>query len=159
MRATIPIHPLTPDDAEGAPQRVVKVRRDYNNWVARETMEDYALRYTPQRFRKWSTFRVANTAFGAASFLILEAVGATLLCAVTVNSTGTGINFDTAASGGVLQKAPGEVWSGVNVATGVASFYRHVAAGDAGDASTWAAGPSHTIWPPCEPPPGPMSIR
>ncbi|MGV3570976.1 MAG: ATP-binding protein [Ramlibacter sp.] len=42
-------------------------------------MEDYALRYTPQRFRKWSSFRVANTAFGAASFLILEAVGATLL--------------------------------------------------------------------------------
>ena len=48
--------------------------------------------------------------------------GATLLCAVTVNSTGTGINFDTTASGGVLQKAPGEVWSGVNVATGVASY-------------------------------------
>jgi purine-cytosine permease-like protein len=33
---------------------VVKVRRDYNSWVASETMEDYALRYTPQRFRKWS---------------------------------------------------------------------------------------------------------
>jgi hypothetical protein len=58
---------------------VVKVRRDYNSWVASETMEDYALRYTPQRFRKWSEWRVANTAFGAASFLILEAVGATLL--------------------------------------------------------------------------------
>ncbi|MBI2747771.1 MAG: response regulator [Burkholderiales bacterium] len=42
-------------------------------------MEDYALRYTPQRFRKWSEWRVANTAFGAASFLVLEAVGATLL--------------------------------------------------------------------------------
>ncbi|TFZ03751.1 hybrid sensor histidine kinase/response regulator [Ramlibacter humi] len=69
----IPILPADP------PQRVVKVRRDYNAWVARETMEDYALRYTPQRFRKWSPFRVANTAFGAASFLILEAVGATLL--------------------------------------------------------------------------------
>src|SRR5207244_2333721 len=55
------------------------VRRDYNSWVGSETMEDYALRYTPQRFRKWSTWRVANTAFGAASFLILEAVGATLL--------------------------------------------------------------------------------
>ncbi len=67
--------PETPD----APQRVVKVRRDYNSWVASETMEDYALRYTPQRFRKWSEWRVANTAFGAASFLILEAVGATLL--------------------------------------------------------------------------------
>jgi signal transduction histidine kinase/purine-cytosine permease-like protein/DNA-binding NarL/FixJ family response regulator len=72
----IPIVPATTGDA---PQRVVKVRRDYNSWVASETMEDYALRYTPQRFRKWSTFRVANTAFGAASFLILEAVGATLL--------------------------------------------------------------------------------
>ncbi|WP_048439851.1 ATP-binding protein [Caenimonas sp. SL110] len=64
---------------QDAPQRVVKVRRDYNSWVASETMEDYALRYTPQRFRKWSAFRVANTAFGAASFLILEAVGATLM--------------------------------------------------------------------------------
>jgi signal transduction histidine kinase/CheY-like chemotaxis protein/purine-cytosine permease-like protein len=70
----IPIVPAT-----DAPQRVVKVRRDYNSWVASETMEDYALRFTPQRFRKWSTWRVANTAFGAASFLILEAVGATLL--------------------------------------------------------------------------------
>ena len=61
------------------PQRIIKVRRDYNSWVASETMEDYALRYTPQRFRKWSEWRVANTAFGVASFLILEAVGATLL--------------------------------------------------------------------------------
>ena len=62
-----------------AVQRVVKVRRDYNAWVARETMEDYALRFTPHSFRKWSEMRVANTAFGAASFLVLEAVGATLL--------------------------------------------------------------------------------
>lgn len=71
--------PILPADDQAAPQRVVKVRRDYNSWVASETMEDYALRYTPQRFRKWSPWRVANTAFGAASFLILEAVGATLL--------------------------------------------------------------------------------
>src|SRR5437762_6621485 len=62
-----------------AVQRGVKVRRDYNNWVARETMEDYALRFQPHSFRKWSELRVANTAFGAASFLVLEAVGATLL--------------------------------------------------------------------------------
>ncbi len=78
MSQVIPIIPV-PADSAGAPQRVVKVRRDYNSWVASETMEDYALRYTPQRFRKWSEWRVANTAFGAASFLILEAVGATLL--------------------------------------------------------------------------------
>jgi len=77
--------PLTPPPpaapaGPGAPvQRIIKVRRDYNSWVASETMEDYALRFTPQRFRKWSEWRVANTAFGAASFLVLEAVGATLL--------------------------------------------------------------------------------
>ena len=72
--------PVSGPDADAqAPQQVVKVRRDYNSWVATETMEDYALRYAPQRFRKWSEWRVANTAFGAASFLILEAVGATLL--------------------------------------------------------------------------------
>ena len=40
-------------------------------------MEDYALRFTPRSFRKWSALRVANTAFGAASFLVLEAVGVT----------------------------------------------------------------------------------
>ena len=60
-------------------QRVIKVRRDYNSWVANETLEDYALRFTPRSFRKWSEMRVANTAFGAASFLVLEAVGATML--------------------------------------------------------------------------------
>ena len=71
------VPPLPSDEA---PQRIVKIRRDYNSWVASETLEDYALRYTPQRFRRMSEWRVANTAFGgAASFLILEAVGATLL--------------------------------------------------------------------------------
>jgi signal transduction histidine kinase/purine-cytosine permease-like protein len=60
-------------------QRVVKVRRDYNNWVASETLEDYALRFTPRAARRWTEWGVANTAFGAAAFLVLEAVGATLL--------------------------------------------------------------------------------
>ena len=67
------------EQAPEAPQRVVKTRRDYNTWVANETMEDYALRFTPRGYRKWSESRVANTAFGAAAFLVLEAVGATLL--------------------------------------------------------------------------------
>lgn len=35
---------LGPDADAQAPQQVVKVRRDYNSWVATETMEDYALR-------------------------------------------------------------------------------------------------------------------
>jgi len=63
------------------PQRIVKIRRDYNTWVASETIEDYALRYTPRSFRRWSVFRVSNTAFGAISFLVLEAIGGT----ITVN--------------------------------------------------------------------------
>ncbi len=75
----VPLEPDLPPMPAAPPQRVVKIRRDYNNWVASETMEDYALRFAPQRFRKWSEWRVANTAFGAASFLVLEAVGATLL--------------------------------------------------------------------------------
>jgi signal transduction histidine kinase/purine-cytosine permease-like protein/ActR/RegA family two-component response regulator len=67
------------ENSSPASQRVVKIRRDYNTWVANETLEDYALRFTPRSFRKWSEMRVANTAFGAASFLVLEAVGATML--------------------------------------------------------------------------------
>jgi hypothetical protein len=66
------------------------------------------------------------------------AVTGTLLCTISINSAGTGINFDTAASGGVLSKATSEVWSGVNVATGTASYYRHVASSDDGTLSTTA---------------------
>ncbi|GAB4058499.1 hybrid sensor histidine kinase/response regulator [Uliginosibacterium sediminicola] len=73
------IEPPNGSDEHEAIQRVVKVRRDYNSWVAKESIEDYALRFTARSFRKWPAWRVANTAFGAASFLVLEAVGATLL--------------------------------------------------------------------------------
>ncbi|WP_240342415.1 ATP-binding protein [Methylococcus sp. EFPC2] len=59
-------------------QSIAKIRRDYNTWVANETLEDYALRYAPRSFRKWSEFRVANTAFGSVSFLVLEAIGGAL---------------------------------------------------------------------------------
>ncbi|MGR9116871.1 MAG: response regulator [Gammaproteobacteria bacterium] len=56
-------------------QSISKIRRDYNSWVANETLEDYALRFAPRTFRKWSEFQVANTAFGSTSFLVLEAIG------------------------------------------------------------------------------------
>ena len=58
---------------------VVRERREYNTWVANATIEDYALRYTPKSFRKWSEFLVANTALGGISFLALEAIGGSLL--------------------------------------------------------------------------------
>ena len=66
-------------DNEHAIQHVFKVRRDYNTWVVNETLEDYALRFTPRGYRKWTELQVANTAFSSASFLVLEAIGATLL--------------------------------------------------------------------------------
>lgn len=56
-------------------QNISKVRRDYNSLVANETLEDYALRFAPRSFRKWSGFIVGNTAFGSTSFLVLEAIG------------------------------------------------------------------------------------
>ena len=54
---------------------VTGIRRTYNQWVANETLEDFALRFTARRARKWSSWRVANTAIGSISFLALEAIG------------------------------------------------------------------------------------
>ncbi|MDD5277071.1 MAG: response regulator [Methylovulum sp.] len=56
-------------------QNISTIRRDYNSWVANESLEDYALRFAPRSFRKWTEFQVANTAFGSTSFLVLEAIG------------------------------------------------------------------------------------
>ena len=55
--------------------RATKEKRRYNRWVANETMEDFALRFTAHRARRWSYSRVANTAIGSISFLALEAIG------------------------------------------------------------------------------------
>jgi signal transduction histidine kinase/purine-cytosine permease-like protein/ActR/RegA family two-component response regulator len=68
-------------------QRIIEIRRDYNSWVADETMEDYALRFTPRAFRKWSELRIANTALSAVSFLALEAIGATLALSYGFSNT------------------------------------------------------------------------
>jgi signal transduction histidine kinase/purine-cytosine permease-like protein len=55
--------------------KIVEDRRDYNTWVAAESLEDYALRFAPKSFRKWSEWLVASTAIGGISFLALEAIG------------------------------------------------------------------------------------
>ncbi len=56
-------------------QRILPIRREYNRWVANQTLEDYALRFTAKRARRWSAARVGQTAIGAISFLALEAIG------------------------------------------------------------------------------------
>jgi len=57
---------------------IEKSRREYNQWVATESLEDYSLRYAPSSYRKWSEYLIANTALGSISFLALEAIGATI---------------------------------------------------------------------------------
>lgn len=82
---------------------------------------------------------------GAAPADADAAATGTLLCTISNNSTGAGINFDAAAAGGVISKAAAETWSGNNVATGTATHYRHVAAADDGTLSTTQARIQGTI--------------
>ncbi len=67
------------------------------------------------------------------------AVTGTLLCTITLNSTATGLSMAAAAVAGVLEKLSSETWSGVNAASGTATYYRHVAVGDTGALSTTEA--------------------
>lgn len=59
-----------------AVQRILKERRHYNKWVANQTLEDYALRFTAVAGRQMSIRRVGMTALGATSFLALEGLAA-----------------------------------------------------------------------------------
>src|SRR6478752_2581327 len=61
-----------------ARQRIIPVRREYNRWVANQTLEDYALRFTAKSARSFSSQRISQTAIGAISFLALEAIGGTI---------------------------------------------------------------------------------
>ncbi len=64
-----------------AEQRVIRQRRKYNQWVGDQTVEDFALRFTASKARRWSAFRVGNTALGAVSFLACEAIGGSITLA------------------------------------------------------------------------------
>jgi signal transduction histidine kinase/CheY-like chemotaxis protein/purine-cytosine permease-like protein len=59
-------------------QQVPVNRRKYNKLVANELVEDFALRFTAKRARKWSSGWIANTALGIVSFLVLEALGGSI---------------------------------------------------------------------------------
>ncbi len=57
-------------------QHIFRTRRQYNQWVGNQTLEDYALRFTAKRARRFKPWVVATTALGgAAAFLALEAIG------------------------------------------------------------------------------------
>lgn len=94
-------------------QQIFTTRRQYNKWVANQTLEDYSLRFTAKRARRWSLSRVANTALGGISFLALEAIGgaitlsygfehaitATLLVALLIVATALPISYYAARYG------------------------------------------------------------
>lgn len=57
---------------------MLRIKREYQSWVANESLEDYALRYAARSYRRWSPAVVASTAIGGISFLALEAIGASI---------------------------------------------------------------------------------
>ncbi|TXS95731.1 response regulator [Parahaliea maris] len=61
-----------------ATQSIFRVRRQYNKWVGNQTLEDYALRFTAHHARRFSIAQVGSTALGAAAFMALEAIAATV---------------------------------------------------------------------------------
>ena len=65
-------------EAMAGRQRIDRVRREYNQWAANQTLEDFALRFTAKRARRWSAAQVGQTALGAVSFLALEAIGGSI---------------------------------------------------------------------------------
>lgn len=53
-------------------------RRTFNALVSNPVIEDYALRYAPRSFRKWSEFAVASAALGGIAYLADFAIGGSI---------------------------------------------------------------------------------
>lgn len=64
-----------------------------------------------------------------------DVTGHTKLCRISIDGSGDGLLMDD-PSGGIMSKVPADVWKGTNLATGTASFYRHVGPSDTGVLST-----------------------
>lgn len=62
--------------------------------------------------------------------------GNTLLCVISNDAAGTGINMAATSASGVLGKNTSEIWRGRIVASGTATFYRFAAIADTGLLST-----------------------
>lgn len=62
--------------------------------------------------------------------------GNTVLLTYSDNGGAGGLDFATAASGGILTKDLTQVWSGTVAVTGTATFWRYILAADTGALST-----------------------
>ncbi|WP_067932787.1 purine-cytosine permease family protein [Alicyclobacillus kakegawensis] len=56
----------------------IRQKRAFNRWVNNPVMEDYALRYAPRSFRRWSEFTVANSALGGIAYMADFAIGGSI---------------------------------------------------------------------------------
>ncbi|WCK55242.1 hypothetical protein PP175_04440 [Aneurinibacillus sp. Ricciae_BoGa-3] len=68
----------TSDNISVPYENVPKAKRKFNSWVNNPVLEDYALRYAPKSFRKWSEYAVATSAMGGLAFLADFAIGGSL---------------------------------------------------------------------------------
>jgi len=59
-----------------------------------------------------------------------------VLCIISNDAGVTGITLAAAAASGAISKNSSETWRGTNIASGVASFYRHVGSADTAALST-----------------------
>lgn len=55
-----------------------RTKRSFAKLVANETLEDYALRYAPSSFRKWSHYTVGSAAMGGIAYLADYAIGGSI---------------------------------------------------------------------------------
>jgi hypothetical protein len=53
--------------------------RGFRRWAAKESIEDYSLRFAPTTFRKWTPLLVASTALGGIAYLADYAIGASIV--------------------------------------------------------------------------------
>ncbi|HEX4356235.1 MAG TPA: hypothetical protein VH141_01845 [Pseudonocardia sp.] len=51
----------------------------FRRWAARESIEDYSLRFAPTTFRRWAPLMVASTALGGIAYLADYAIGASVV--------------------------------------------------------------------------------
>ena len=78
---------LQPAEADGAPSTALR------DAAARETLEDYTLRFAPRSYRKWGPAVVATSALGGIAYLADFAIGANIGIANGTGNALWGIGF------------------------------------------------------------------
>lgn len=65
-----------------------------------------------------------------------DSSGATILCTISLDATGTGLTWGSTVTAGILSKNTSEIWRGLVANTGTATYFRFMAIADTGALST-----------------------